>query len=314
MIHHSPAENYLKYLFAHPGCYDDLYIKDVARELGLDILGDWYLQWLRMRVRPPSPFYPEDAGHRASSVFLLREQLTYAFLPDTAMNQAMRIVQRARPRETLETMVLSGAGDDSVAIALTRRHKMLCSPLTVARFRHYFWNIELLDSTQMRALLDFRNSNVLESPNKDVKNQYASLNRMRHADPRVIAARLPQSPVTSLIAQMSAGVVPKRPDVSAVLEHAWVQAVTRVAQHTGNGSPNDALMAAQYANTAEAITRLKATLGNPEEALRSDLNRISVATTGHQVPTIQLLSDGRHTTNLQPEPKEEEENKNDGKG
>jgi hypothetical protein len=305
MIKHSPAENYLKYLLSHPGCYDDLYIKDVARELGLDVLGDWYLQWLRQRVKPPTPFYPEE-NHKASNAFMQREQLTYAFLPDTAMNQAMRILQRPRARETLETMVLSGAGDEPTALAIVRRHKMLCLPLAVARYRHYFWNIELLDSTQMRALLDFRNSDVLEHPDKAIKNQFASLNRMRHADPRVIAARLPQSPVTGLIAQMSAGVMPKRMDVVSVLDTAWSQCVVRVAQHTGNGSPNDALMAAQYANTAEAITRLKATLGNPEEQLRNDLNRISVATTPHQVPTIRQLSDGKHTTNLQPEPKEEE--------
>ncbi len=313
MIKHSPAENYLKYLFAHPGCYDDLYIKDVARALGLDFLGDWYLQWLRQRVRPPTPFYPEE-NHKASNVFMLREQLTYAFLPDAAMNQAIRILQRPRARETLETMVLSGAGDDSIATALVRRHKLQCSELTVARYRHYFWNVELLDRTQMRAFLDFRNIDVLESPSKDVKNQYASLNRMRHSDPRAIAARLPQSPVASLVAQMSAGVVPKRMDLNAVLDTAMTQAVIRVAQYTGDGGPNDAMMALQYANVAEAVKRLKESMGDPEEALREDLNRISVATTPHKVPTIHQLSDGKHTTNLQPEPKEEEHNDdNDGK-
>jgi len=305
MIKHSPAENYFKYLIAHPACYDDPYIKDVAREMGLDILGDWYLQWLRMRVRPPTPFYPEE-NHKASISFMLREKLTYAFLPDEAMNQAMRILQRPRARETLETMVLSGAGDEPAALAISRKHKIPCGSLAVVRYRHYFWNVELLDSTQMRALLDFRNADVLEHPNKEVKNQFASLNRMRHADPRVIAARLPQSPVTNLIAQMSAGVMPKRMDISAVLDTAWTQCVARIAQHTGNGSPNDALMASQYANTAEAISRMKAALGNPEEKLRDDLNRISVATTAHVVPTIHQLSDGRHTASLQPDPKEEE--------
>jgi hypothetical protein len=305
MIKHSPSENYLKYLLAHPACYDDPYIKDVAREMGLDVLGDWYLQWLRQRVRPPTPFYPEE-NHKASIAFMLREQLTYAFLPDVAMNQAMRILQRPRARETLETMVLSGAGDESVALAISRRHKMPCTPQASARYRHYFWNVEMLDSTQMRALLDFRNSDVLEHPNKEVKNQYASLNRMRHTDPRVIAARLPQSPVTNLIAQMSAGVVPKRMDISEVLDTAYANCALRIAQHTGNSSPNDALMASQYANTAEAVGRMKAVLGNPEDKLRDDLNRISVATTAHKVPTIHQLSEGKHTTSLQPEPKEEE--------
>lgn len=305
MIKHSPAENYLKYLLAHPGCYDDLYIRDVARELGLDILGDWYMQWLRQRVKPPSPFYPE-ANHRPSVLFMQREQLTSAFVPDDAMNQAMRILSRPRPRETLETMVLSGADNESITLAMTRRHKLRATELTIARYRHYFWNVEMLDSTQMRALLDMRNTELLESPSKDVKNQFASLNRMRHSDPRSIAARLPQSPVTSLIAQMSAGVMPKRMDINAVLDVALVQTIARVAQYSSVGSPIDATMQQMYATTVETIQRIKETIGNPEEKLRDDLNRISVATTPHKVPTIHQLSDGKHTTALQPEPKEED--------
>lgn len=307
MIKHSPAENYLKYLIAHPSCYDDLYIQDVARELSLDVLGEWYLQWLRQRVRPPSPFYPEVSTHDPSARFLLREQLTFAFVPDEAMQRAMRIVCRPRIREVVETMILSGAPDNPVALAVGKRHQFRCDALAIQRFRHYFWNIELLDSVQMRALLDMRHSRVLDHHSKDVKNQYGSLHRMRYTDPRVLAAKLPHTPLMGLIAQMQAGVMPKRMDVAQLINAAYEQSLIKVAQHTHpNAGPQDAQLSNSFALTAESMRRLKDTVANPETELSEGLHRISVATTPAEVPTIKALTAGNHTTNLQPEPKAEE--------
>lgn len=304
MIKHSPAENYLKYLVAHPACYDDLHIQSVAQELSLDLLGDWYMQWLRQRVKPPSPFYPEVSGHVPSERFMLREQITSAFVPDEAMERALRILCRPRIREVVETMMLSGAPNSAIVSAIGKRHQFRCDELAIKRYRHYFWNIELLDSVQMRALLDMRHSKVLDSLSKDVKNQYGSLHRMRHTDPRVVAAKLPHSPVAGLIAQMNAGVMPKRMDVAHIIDVAYTQALAKVAQHTTpTGGPQDAQLSNMYAMTADTMKRLKDAVGNPEDQLREDLHRIKVATTPSSVPTIRQLSSGQHTTDLQPEPK-----------
>lgn len=308
MIRRSPSEYFLKFLVTHPGCYNDAYVGDVARELGLDVLGDWYLLWLRQRCKPPSPFYPENSEHGPSVKFKLREQIEFAFVPDEAMTRATRLVMQARPRETVETLMLSGAPHDAIVHTLQKRYQFRCDELTMRRYRHYFWNIELLGATEMRALLDMRHSGVLNHPSKEVKEQHQSLNRMRHTDARSLAAKLPHTPAMALVAQMNTGVMPRRMDVATVVDAAFNQAVAKVALHTGLGSPQDAQMAQSYAVTADIMKRLKDTVTNPEDQLREDLHRISVATTPNKVPTIRELTAGNHTVNLQPEPKTAEEN------
>lgn len=306
MIRRSPAEYFLKFLVAHPGCYDDAYVGNVARELGLDVLGDWYLLWLRQRCKPPSPFHPEDNDHAPSVKFKLREQIEFAYVPDEAMTRATRLVMQPRPRETVETMMLSGAPNEAIVHTLQKRYQFRCDDLTMRRYKHYFWNIELLDSTEMRALLDMRHNGVLNHPSKEVKEQYQSLNRMRYTDARTVAAKLPHTPVMALVAQMNAGVMPQRMDVAQVVDTAFKQAVAKVALHTGLGSPQDAQMAQSYSIVADVMKRLKDTVTNPEDQLREDLHRISVATTPNKVPTIRALTAGNHTVALQPEPVSEE--------
>lgn len=62
-------------------------------------------------------------------------------------------------------------------------------------------------------------------------------------------------------------------------------------------------MSQSFFNSAETLQRLKGLVVNPEDKLRSDLKRISLATTQNKVPTLAQLTNGNHTTNVHPEPK-----------
>lgn len=302
MIKHSPAEQYLKYLVTHPSCYDNQYIKDVARELSLDILGDWYLTWLRARVRPPVPFFPEDKTHVKSQRFLLDEKLEQAFLPDRDMQLALRLVYKPRPREIAETMILSGAPNGAVSLALSSRHNLRITERAIKLFKHYFWDIELLSSVEMRALLDLRNQNLLNSTDKEVQAQHAALHRARHNDPRVLAAKMPRSAVMGLVAQMNAGVMPKRLDTAKLVQEAFTQCLAKVVDSYAAGGPQGAQVTQSYIQSAEVLLRLKEAVTNPEEKLREDLARINIASTPNRVPTINQLTQGNSTKDLQPEP------------
>lgn len=306
MIKHSPSEYYLKYLLVHPACYLNQYVKDVSVQLELDVLGDWYLGWLRDQLRPPAPFYPEDPGHEKSQRFLLKERLEQAFQPNGDMQRAMHLLGRPRVRELVETMVLSGAPDGAIANAAFVRFKFRCDDGTIKLYRHYFWNIELLTGTEMRALLDLRNSAMLDSTEPSMKNQYPSLNRMRHSDPRVVAARLPQSSLMGLIAQSKAGVMPKNTEISAMADLGYKQCMLKAIEALETGGPAQVMMAQQLVQTAEAFGRIRTTVANPEADMLRDLARIKMATTSRVVPTIQQLTGGNHTAQLQPMPKSEE--------
>lgn len=304
MIRRAPAEGYFKYLVVHPSMYDNAYIKDIARELSLDYLGDWYVQWLRERLRPPTPFYPEDLTHSPSQHFLMRECLLRPFHPTPDWSSVLRILNKPRLREVIETMLLSDAPYSAISHAMDVRYSVAFSVESVRLFKLYFWDIDLLDSFEMRTLLDMRHSGVLGNieAHKDALLQLPSIKRMRHTDPRVIAARMPHTPLAAALAQLELGVMPKKMDLAVLLEQAQFTTLLRATEAAHNGGPVGATMSQAFFAAAESVQRLKAAVVNPEDKLRSDLKRISLATTSKKVPTLAQLTNGNHTTNVHPEP------------
>lgn len=306
MIRRSPAENYFRYLVAHPSCYENKYIEDIAAELKLDYLGDWYIQWLRDRIVPPKPFYPENETHTESFRFMKREGLLKAFQPDRYYKEALRILARPRWRELVESMILSGAPNDVVAHAVRVRMKESMAETSIKIYKHFFWNIDLLESIEMRALLELRHSGLLAKTGDTEQKQHLALRAFRHTDPRVVAARLPASPLAGLVAQMELGVMPRKVDMGEVVTRTMEAALLRTFASVHSGGPMNAQMGQGYAVIADIMGRLKQTVVNPEDALREDLKKIGVATTPHKVPTVHQLTGGNYTTNVHPEPVEVE--------
>jgi hypothetical protein len=304
MIRRAPAEGYYKYLIVHPQVYDNAYIQSIAQELSLDYLGDWYIQWLRERLRPPSPFYPEDLTHTKSQHFLMKEALVRPFHPDKNWSAVLRLLNKPRVREVVETMLLSQAPYTAIVHALDVRHSLKIAVEGVRLFKCYFWDIDLLDSMEMRALLDMRHSGVLAGAiDKDALAQLPSIKRMRHTDPRVVASRLPHTPLAAALAQLELGVMPRKMDLGLILDQAQTVTLLRGAEAAHNGGPLGATMSQSFFSSAETLQRLKGLVVNPEDKLRSDLKRISLATTQNKVPTLAQLTNGNHTTNVHPEPK-----------
>jgi hypothetical protein len=306
VIRRSPAENYYKYLVAHPNTYTNQYIEDIARELNLDYLGDWYIQWLRDRINPPKPFYPEDETHRASFQFLQREGLERAFRPDRYYKEALNILAKPRWREIVESMILSGASDEIVAHAVRVRARGAMTAQGVHIFRYFFWNIDLLESMEMRALLELRNSGHLSRTDDNTQKQFLALRAFRHTDPRTVAARLPSTPLAGLVAQMNLGVMPRKVDMGEVVTRTMEAALLRTFEAVHTGGPLNVQMGQGYAVIADIMGRLKQSVVNPEDALREDLKKIGVATTANKVPTVHQLTGGNHTTNVMPEPSDVE--------
>jgi hypothetical protein len=284
--------------------YDNAYIQTIAQELSLDYLGDWYIQWLRERLRPPTPFYPEDLTHDKSQRFLMKESLVRPFHPDKNWSAVLRLLNKPRIREVVETMLLSQAPYAAIVHALDVRHSLKISVEGIRLFKSYFWDIDLLDSLEMRTLLDLRHSGALTNGNdKEALTQLPSIKRMRHTDPRVVASRLPHTPLAAALAQLELGVMPRKMDLGVILEQAQTVTLLRGAEAAHNGGPLGATMSQSFFNSAETLQRLKGLVVNPEDKLRSDLKRISLATTQNKVPTLAQLTNGNHTTNVHPEPK-----------
>jgi hypothetical protein len=308
MIRRSPSEYYLKYLIVHPDAYDDDdLLENICPELGLDALGHWYLDKLHQACEPPVPFHPHDSMHFVSQKFLRREKLHDAFQPSEGMKQARAILNRPRVRELIEVMMLSGAPDTAVEDALVFKFGFEIAPKCVKLYRHYFWNLELLDTTETRAILQMRFENVLDSKEPGVKAQYSSLSKNLYTDPRVSAARLPGSPLTALVAQIQMGVMPKGVNLAEVVEATRLMASMRTLESVAIGGPKGAEMASKFSATAESMHRMMETVIKPEEQLREDLAKIAMKSDPSRVPLLSELSGGQHTTDLQPEPESDED-------
>jgi len=314
MIRRSPSEYYIKFLLAHPDQYDEAHVKRICELHNLEYLGEWYLQQLRSQLQLPKPFHPTDQLHLTSQRFIRKEMIQRAFLPNDAMKIALSILEKATTRELVEVMILSGAPHQAIVFGLNARLHFVATVEAIDLYRHYFWDVDLLDTTELRAFLEMRLERVMAHDDPKMRAQYSHLWRQRHNDPRIVASKLPVSPLAAMMAQIQLGVMPRDLNVSDVLTSIRLMASLRALEATMTGGPAGSQMASNFMMTADIANRLYDTILKPEDQLRGELNKIALRTTAMKTPLLGALSGGNHTTQLQPAPEPEtEEEKEDVK-
>jgi hypothetical protein len=301
MIRRSPSEYYIKYLVVSG--LDNLNVRKVCERHGLVSLGDWYINDIRARCRIPNPFRPEDPTHTPTREFLTREMIKLAFHPDDTMKKVLKILEKPRLREVVEVMVMSGAPTAATVYALEKRHRFICSEYAIGLYRHYFWDVDLLDSNEMRVLLKLKYEEVLSSTDPQIRLQYDSLKKTFHSDPRVVSSRLPMSPITGMLAQLSVGVMPKGLNVVEILEKVRLISLMRALESSLIGGPAGAEQGTSYMSMADIASRMLETVVKPEEQLRDELLNIALQSSSATVPVIHQLSSGSHTVDIAPPPK-----------
>ena len=300
MIRHSPAEFYLKYLVVHPANYSNDRIVDLCKRDQLDPLSDEYLEQLRSSCVAPVPFYPKDPLHVKSQRFLYREKLQQLFIPDDDMRIALRLVKRSRAKEFTESMILAGAPLDRIAAALGPHRGFPASTRAVEYFKHYFWNTDLLDSTEMRALLQLRVPVAPENASDAVKKATTAYGKAYKEDPRVLAAELPNHPLVAMMSQMRMGFMPRKVDLVGIIEAARTAATMRALEATFRDGPFDSKKALEFSTVAKTMSEMLETVVKPDERLREELSTIALKTEEGPVPYIHQLSGGSHTVEMSP--------------
>lgn len=295
----SPAEYYIKYLCAHPDQFSTADIKGKLLDVGLDFVSEPYIQGLRARMRMPDPFYPGDMSHNASFGFIVRERINRMFQPDVATKTALELLHTPRAKEFIETMALVHAPASAIASFVTKHRNVYCTVQALEVYAHYFWNINLLDSSQMRILLELR-VNTLADNVPEFKDKTGVLRHAYYKDPRKVAADLPYSPTTATLAQMRLGIRPGKSEIALRMQEtrdiAWLRACE--AAHTDG--PGDSQKFLNYANGGRILEELLQMVVKPEDQLRDQLSAITLRTELKTVPSIHALSEGHHTTELAP--------------
>jgi len=300
MIRRSPAEFYIKYLLAHPDDYSDDDVVRVLREHQLDYPGGMYLERLRKRIVRPHPYFPYNGDHTASWRFLLKERISHLFHPDKKMINALKILHEPRAKEATEAMVLV----NDPAVIICHRLQSLgihIGPFDLQRYKHYFWNTSLVDSTEMRALLQIRVEDMrLEGDGGEDIIRHMAMVRANYMDPRHIAANSPVPEVAAMFIQMRMGYMPDRVDMSRLANSAASAAMSRALEELNNYHPDSAQRSRDFALVARNLLEMLELIGSPDEGLRKDLVALGLKTEEMgAVKPVDAITEGQFTAEMQ---------------
>lgn len=300
MIRRSPAEFYIKYLLVHPDEYSDEDIELTLKEHQLDNPGSGYFDRLRKRLKVPKPFYPYNDQHPFSWRFLMREKIFPLFHPDHRMLNALNILHKPRAKEAVEAMTL--VNDPPALIC----HRLLSMGVRVdikdlQRYQHFFWNIQLVDSTELRALLAVRvDEMVLNDAGGANQVRAGAMKMAAYMDPRWVASRSYIPEVAALRNQMRFGYMPDRIDLARLVNAAAVIATSRILDELSSSHPHAARNSEQFSQVATNMLTMLELIGSPDEEMRKDLTALGLETDElDTVKGVEVLTEGTYTSEMQ---------------
>lgn len=300
MIRSSPAEKYIEFLVSHPDGYSDDTVIELLRLKQLDFLGPSYLTRLRAGLTIPDIFTPDNPLHRPSTRFLASTRLYYLYHPDEAMTDALRILDDPRGKEAIETMLISRDSDTLCAHRLRATgHNVQSS--AVERYKFFFFNIDLVDSVELQALIRLRAEFVPMAPDKYEDQMRAAMKKAGYNDPRRSLAANPVPQVASMLNQIRMGFLPSRADLARMVE--LTRTVTTLRSFntalSGQGQ-NSAAETRDWALAAKLFGEILEDVGTPDGDITRELQKLALKTSSMVVPHISELSGGAHTVDLQP--------------
>lgn len=296
-VFRSPAEYYLKYLVSHPDLYTDKEIESLLLDRGLNYRGPEYTTRVRGQTIAPIPFRPYDEEHLTSQCFISKHRIYSQYHRDAATREADSILANAAAREFVESMLLVRATPELISRGVLRvGADLFISPEGVKRYRHYYWNVNLLGFTEMRALL----TDIGIAGGKSFEKAFRK-------DSRRLVAELPYNPVSAMIAQAKMGITPVGMDYTELLDRLKFNSLLKCYQFTMDDGPFSSTMARDYIQIAQAATEMLEKSAHPEEKLLERFKSLQLELDATPIPNIKQLSEGRHTTDFQAVPEHEED-------
>lgn len=310
MIRRSPAERYIRYLLCHPRHNSTRQqILETCELAQLDPIGVDYLIRLEEELDIPDGFVPHNRRHWPSQQFLIKTGIFDLFFPTDSVRAAQRLLRNARVKEFLETMTLLGAPLDAIAEDLALSKGVECSVEDLRTYQRFFWDLTLVDSSEARALLYLRYSTThmgtrfngdVPRPH-DAANQVSAFAKAPYSDPRCLAAMMPASPYTALVAQMRMGYLPLQVDARTTLETAEKMVAIRLLESAAGSGPLDAERINSYTSSIKNLREVITNMSPPEEALKRQIETFAIQMSSARVPVLAEVTGGKHTTQLLPD-------------
>lgn len=293
-VSRSPCEQYLKWLVVHPDRYGDDHIRSLVRAQGLDFIGKPYLHRLRSVCVAPTPFYPEDPTHRTSFRFLRKERIELFFHPTQDMEAATFLMGEPRAKEVIEAMLLARSEPAWIARNL-RKVGFDVTSEAIVQYKFHYFNIDLLDATEIRALIMVRAVGD-ESTDSDEQRLNAASVKASRWDSRVLTSQMQVGPLAAVINQVRLGVLPSNIELGRLVAAARTVSVAGALEAVMDRAPTPAR---EYALTAKLLTEILEQVGVAEKDLQQGLTGLLLATEQTEVPHIEALTAGEHTLDMQ---------------
>lgn len=304
MIRRALCENYIKALLLEDPERGSIGVVSLLDGMMLEYPGMQYVMGLETQLRPPEQFNPKNLRHRATRDFLIRQEVLHYFEDDEDMNKAREILHRPRAREFTESMLLGGAPELAIARRLVDMYRMRgVSIPAIKLYRHYYFNLDLLDSTETRAILALSIDRMCDSDDKETKMQGQALKKASWSDPRRAAANMPHSPISAVITQLQMGFIPDSIDLKKITEQSEALAHYRLIEALSAGGRDYDHRALNLVTTARILAELKEAKLRPEDELKNQLSTLAVKTAETGLPLVHEVTGGRHTVDMAALPK-----------
>lgn len=274
-----PAEFWIKYLLSKDShSYEQ--IRGIMEMYSLGAIPTEYLNMLEDELESdkPTPFRPRTKRHKPSQSYLRRHGIYKAWHRDEPMKQAVELMTHAQARSLAEVFALSPVSPDQAVAKINVQVKNFY--LTVPayeRFRHYFWNNQLLSAAEWGEYVQNR---------KDSHSEWLKL---------AVNANDPQG-VQLLLWKTGAGAI-KNIDRSRIFTDfrniAYMKA--KELEHA-KASSDDSKALLNYARVARAAQE---EINNSSDAVRDVLesfNAFRMKRKGIDAPSIKQLTGGEYTT------------------
>lgn len=295
MDQRSPCEAYLKYLVVHPDKYTTEQIRKIVRLQQLDYIGEPYIDSLRTNCVPPNPFFPEDPLHKPSQRFLRKERLEAIFNPDDAMIAARNLLEMPQAKETIENMLMSKSEPAWICMAL-KRQGVDVVPDAIRRYKHYFFNTDFIDHTQINALLIAR-GDIDATSDPDEQKYRSAYNTASRYDSRRQTAQVAVAPLADMMNMVRMGLMPSSAAIGRIVKATQAVASFQALDTSVKGQ---ASKGRDFAFIAKMMTEMTEIMGDVEEDLQEGLANMILKTEETEVPYIKQLTEGSHTLDVQP--------------
>lgn len=300
MIRRSPCEVYLKYLIVRHERYSDEQIRQICQQQQLDYIGTHYIQQLRRNLATPLPFYPENRYHTNSFRFLLANGLASLYHPDAHMVSASRLLEYPRAKYLIENMLINESPFDWVQGALLK-NGFSVSLEAIAQYKRHYFDVDLVDPTELRTLLRLRVQEGAASTDPEVARVAAAYEKAAWSDPRIASTNAPINSISTMINAMRVGFMPDPAGLPKILATGRMLGAARIVEKLMIGGPDSAADCSYVASTIKVLNEIMESVGSPDEDIQQRLSKLKVQTEEASVPMLTEISGGSHTAEMEPQ-------------